>query len=79
MDASCCRSLKTLCVQGNWPAVLVCKERCSDKDFDDYITETIVPLCEKRGFVIGMSDNVPSNADFARVERVSNLLRRYTE
>jgi hypothetical protein len=36
--------------------------------------ETIVPLRGRKGFILGMSDNVPPNADFARVERVAALI-----
>lgn len=61
-------------LQGGIPSVLVCREGCTDAEFDRYIEETILPLKGRKGFVLGMSDNVPPNADFARVERVAELI-----
>jgi len=63
-------------LQGGIPSVLVCRETCTDSEFEAYITNTIVPLRGRRGFILGMSDNVPPNADFARVEAVAGLLAR---
>lgn len=61
-------------LQGGIPSVMVCEEGCSSDEFDRYMEETILPLKGRRGFILGMSDNVPPNADFARVERVSRLI-----
>jgi hypothetical protein len=61
-------------LQGGIPSVLVCEEGCSADEFDRYIAETVLPLKGRRGFILGMSDNVPPNADFERVERVAALI-----
>lgn len=61
-------------LQGGIPSVLVCEEGCSDDEFDHYIEEVICPLKGRPGFVLGMSDNVPPNAVFSRVERVAELI-----
>lgn len=61
-------------LQGRIPSVLVCEEGCSADDFDRYIEEKVLPLAGRPGFILGMSDNVPPNADFARVERVAHLI-----
>jgi len=61
-------------LQGGIPAVLVCREGGTDEEFDRYVREVVLPLNRRRGFVLGMSDNVPPNADFARVERVAGLI-----
>ncbi|MDD3925320.1 MAG: uroporphyrinogen decarboxylase family protein [bacterium] len=62
-------------LQGGVPAVLVCEEGGSRDDFKRYIEEVILPLKGRQGFILGMSDNVPPNADFARVEMVAELIR----
>lgn len=62
-------------LQGGIPAVLVCSECYSDEEFDSYVQNVICPLKGRRGFILGMSDNVPPNADFKRVERISALIR----
>lgn len=61
-------------LQGGIPSVLVCEEGCTSDEFDRYIEEIVMPLRGRRGFILGMSDNVPPNADFARVERVADLI-----
>ncbi|HOL35327.1 MAG TPA: uroporphyrinogen decarboxylase family protein [bacterium] len=61
-------------LQGGIPSVLVCKEGGTKQDFIRYINEVIVPLKERKSFILGMSDNVPPNADFERVEMVSKLI-----
>ncbi|MCL2648752.1 MAG: uroporphyrinogen decarboxylase family protein [Phycisphaerales bacterium] len=62
-------------LQGGIPSVLVCPQGGTHADFERYISETILPLKGRRGFVLGMSDNVPPNADFSRIESVSALLQ----
>jgi len=61
-------------LQGGIPSVLVCEQGGTREDFERYIEETILPLRGRKGFILGMSDNVPPNADFWRVERVAQLL-----
>lgn len=61
-------------LQGGMPAVLVCKEGGSYADFERYVREVIRPLRNRRGFILGMSDNVPPNADFKRVEVLADLI-----
>lgn len=66
-------------LQGGIPSVLVCREGCDDREFDNYITGTVAPLTGRSGFVVGMSDNVPPNADFDRVARVAQLLQEASD
>jgi hypothetical protein len=61
-------------LQGGIPAVLVCAEGGARDDFERYFRDVILPLKERQGFILGMSDNVPPNADFARVAAVSALI-----
>lgn len=50
------------------------KEGAGRRDFEAYIREVICLLRGRRGFILGMSDNVPPNADFSRVEAVAKLI-----
>lgn len=61
-------------LQGGIPSVLVCEEGCTRDEFDAYIRDVILPLKGRKGFVLGMSDNVPPNADFSRVDAVAGLI-----
>lgn len=61
-------------LQGGIPSVLVCEEGGTKQDFVRYIEQVILPLKGRRSFILGMSDNVPPNADFERVEMVSKLI-----
>ena len=62
-------------MQGGIPAVMVCKEGASMDEFKKYINEVILPLKGRKGFILGMSDNVPPNADFERIEMISELIQ----
>ncbi|MCX6361545.1 MAG: hypothetical protein NT029_17205 [Armatimonadetes bacterium] len=62
-------------LQGGIPSVLVCEEGGTRDDFLRYMDEVILPLRGCRGFILGMSDNVPPNADFWRVEQVACQLK----
>lgn len=62
-------------MQGGIPAVMVCRVGCSMDDFKKYIDDVIYPLKGKSGFILGMSDNVPPNADFERVEIIAELIK----
>lgn len=62
-------------MQGGIPAVMVCSDSCSMDDFKRYINEFIYPLKGRKGFILGMSDNVPPNADFKRVEMIAGLIK----
>lgn len=61
-------------IQGGIPAVMVCNEGCTDEGFERYMEEFILPLKGRKGFILGMGDNVPPNAVFSRVEKVSILI-----
>jgi len=61
-------------LQGGIPSVLVCEQGGTRDAFERYVAETLLPLKNRRGFVVGMSDNVPPDADFARIESVAALL-----
>ena len=61
-------------LQGGVPSVLVCEVGGTFDDFARYVRDEVVPLAGRRGFILGMSDNVPPNAEFARVEAVAELI-----
>jgi hypothetical protein len=61
-------------LQGGIPSVLACAEGGSRADFARYLRETVLPLRGRRGFILGMADNVPPNADFSRIESVAETL-----
>ena len=62
-------------LQGGIPAVMVCPGGGSREDFEAYIRREILPNRSRPGFILGMSDNVPPNADFSRVEAVAELIK----
>lgn len=63
-------------MQGGIPAVMVCADITPQDKFEKYIERTILPLRGRKAFVLGMSDNVPPNADFSRVEAVAKLIAK---
>ncbi len=64
-------------VQGGIPAVYMCDVGCTRDALAAYIERLLQQVGHCRGFVLGMGDNVPSNADFARVKMVSDLVALY--
>lgn len=62
-------------IQGGVPSVAVCAEGFTDGQFEQYLAENVLPLKGRRGFILGMGDNVPPNAVFRRVEQVARLIQ----
>jgi hypothetical protein len=60
--------------QGGIPSVMVCPEIVSQRDFETYMETVIGKQKSRPGFILGMSDNVPPDADFSRVEMISKLI-----
>ena len=61
-------------LQGGIPSVLVVPDITSQRDFEHYIHSVVLKQKGRPGFILGMSDNVPPNADFSRVEMISKLI-----
>ena len=62
-------------LQGGIAAVMVCHEGGSYDDFIIYMNKLLDQIQPSDSIVLGMSDNVPANADFSRVEAVSRILQ----
>lgn len=61
-------------MQGGIPSVFMCHEGSSRDEFISYVKDIINTVKGRRGFVLGMADNVPPNADFERVRIVSDIV-----
>ena len=61
-------------LQGGIPAIMVCPDVVSQRDFEHYVENVVLKQKGRPGFILGMSDNVPPNADFSRVEMISNII-----
>lgn len=64
-------------IQGGVPSVLMCQEGGTREDLEKYITELLEQVGHRPGFILGMADNVPANADFHRVRLISDLVEDY--
>jgi len=62
-------------LQGGIPAVMVCPDAVSRQDFENYIEHVVNKQKGRLGFILGMADNVPPNADFSRVEMIAELIK----
>ena len=62
-------------LQGGIPSILVCPGAVSQRGFEQYIESIILPQKGRPGFILGMSDIVPPDADFSRVEIIAKLIR----
>jgi hypothetical protein len=61
-------------LQGGIPSVMVCPNIVSQRDFENYFEKVISKQKGHPGFILGMSDNVPPDADFSRVEMIAELI-----
>jgi len=61
-------------LQGGIPSVLVCPGIVSQRDFENYIESVVLKQKGRLGFILGMADNVPPDADFSRVEMIAGLI-----
>ena len=66
-----------LTIQGGIPSVYMCDVGCTRDELVRYIEELLEQVGHCRGFILGMGDNVPDAADFARVKMVSEVVARY--
>lgn len=64
-------------LQGGVPSVFMCKEGGTRENLKNYIIDLLERIGHRPGFVLGMSDNVPANADFHRVKLISDLVADY--
>jgi hypothetical protein len=60
-------------LQAGIPSVMVCPASVPQRDFEDYLNDLLAKYKGRTGFILGMADNVPPNADFARVELIGRL------
>jgi len=66
-------------VQGGIPSVFMCDVGCTRDELVRYIEDLLEQVGHCRGFILGMGDNVPDAADFARVKMVSEVVAKYNE
>lgn len=59
------------------PAVIMSHMSMNDEDFREYILRVLDDIQPGDGFVLGMADNVPANADFERVSMISQIVDEY--
>lgn len=61
-------------IQGGVPSVYMCRESATREQLTDFIKNVISENWPRRGFILGMADNVPPNADFERVRMISDIV-----
>ncbi len=59
------------------PSVIMLRMNMSDEDFREYVLRVLDDIQPGDGFVLGMADNVPANADFERVGMISQIVDDY--
>lgn len=66
-------------LQGGVPSILMCPQGGSRDDLRGYIGDLLAHVPHGERFVLGMSDNVPPDADFARVKLISEMVNAYDD
>jgi uroporphyrinogen-III decarboxylase len=59
------------------PSVIMFRKVMKDDDFRDYVLRLLDDIQPGNGFVLGMADNVPADADFDRVAMISQIVDDY--
>jgi uroporphyrinogen-III decarboxylase len=59
------------------PSVIMFRKVMKDDDFRDYVLKVLDDVQPGNGFVLGMADNVPADADFDRVSMISQIVDEY--
>lgn len=59
------------------PSVIMFRKVMKDDDFKRYIINVLDDIQPGNGFVLGMADNVPADADFERVSLISHIVDEY--
>ena len=61
-------------IQGGIPSIMMCPQGATREELEEYVRDLLnkVPLGYR--FVLGMSDNVPPDADFYRVKMISDIV-----
>lgn len=53
---------------------MMCPQGGSKKQLEEYLTALVCQVPLGYRFVLGMSDNVPPDADFSRVKMISDIV-----
>lgn len=61
-------------LQGGIPAILMCEQGGTRDDLRRYVADLLETVPIGEWFVVGMSDNVPPDADFERVRIISEMV-----
>ncbi|MBD3184068.1 hypothetical protein GF312_17420 [Candidatus Poribacteria bacterium] len=64
-------------IMGGVPSVIMIRDNMNQEDFRKYILKVLDDIQPGDGFVLGMADNVPADADFSRVKMISEILDEY--
>jgi len=59
------------------PSVIMFRKTMKDMDFREYVLKLLDDIQPGDGFVLGMADNVPADADFERVRMISDIVDEY--
>jgi len=59
------------------PSVIMSRRSVNDSDFKEYVIRVLEDIQPGNGFILGMADNVPADADFDRVYEISQIVDDY--
>ena len=71
------RTAKRCALWGGIPSVALVRERYNDKAFDRFLGNFFSQIGDGRHLVVGVSDNVPPDADLRRLEQIQARCRRF--
>jgi hypothetical protein len=66
-------------IQGGIPSILMCNQGGTRQDLIKYVENLLGRIGKRKGFILGMGDNVPADADFERVAIISDLVKNFNK
>ena len=68
---------KRIAVWGGIPSVALLPRSMDERSFESYLDGLFASLGDGRGLILGVSDNVPPDADLGRMERIAERIERF--
>ena len=65
---------KNVTVWGGVPSVAFLPESMNDGEFERYMDELFAGAADREGLILGVSDNVPPDADLGRLARIGERI-----
>jgi hypothetical protein len=64
-------------IWGGIPSVILLDSATTEQSFEEYLDELFATPSIEKGLILGVSDNVPPDANFARLEEIKKRVEAF--